>query len=858
MSQIDPMNLEMGTQNSGAETIVATTATETDNFTQQSAEATAVTETPKGVLVAEGRNMIASTSSTDAISGSSNSTGATTAVDMDSSSEQPILVNGHTEAPISVSVEAGHDGVGVAEVDDTVAKNGSSEGVTTAADNQNLSQPLAFVNGHTELPNPTSVGSANIETSPTALDNAKVKLEESEDAVAPAPKPEWGEGAEWQIDSSPIQSSSSDTSSDSSSSSEDSDDSGDDDYTLLDPAEQARMLMEGDGGSDDEGGKKGDKGTGGGQLRTKNEKPYEVVEKPDIKVMPDMVIEELGIVENTVEDLILIKAKISGEYRVLETGSVLCLEDRAVIGVVAETLGRVQQPYYSVRFTNAAGITEAGIAKDTKIFYVEQHSTYVFTQSLKALKGSDASNLHDEEVGEDEMEFSDDEAEAEYKRRAKQDRRARKDARFGTNGGSIAGERNVAPRFNGPRQDVPMSYEANRELKYEDNDGDELYTPLARPPNLHEMMGRGGIPIEGRTAQAGANRGLHGNRAGNDRGRARGDRGRGGRSGRGDRGRERSGRGSGFQKQNGAGRATYQDQQQQYSYGAPPMSPAAPPPFSTQQTDQSPQTDTYSPQPSFQQTYPQQAYPPPHPAFPPPHQAFPPPHQAFPPPHQSPQPTFSMPTTNYYAQQQQHYSPRQPYQPPQPYPSSPQVQHQQHQHQHQYSQPYQYPPYQPTLQRQQHPRHFTQDLPHHQPTPNPSLPPGAFLNPAFFRNQSQAQQAQPQPQLPPQQHPSAPNRYPAPTSWSPSQPLQQQYPAPNQWPAQTAYESGSGYGPGPGHGQGPESFAVGQGQMQGQGQGQGQGQEAAFRAAQEKLDILRGLGGGGGDGGGGGGRFGGR
>ncbi len=46
--------------------------------------------------------------------------------------------------------------------------------------------------------------------------------------------------------------------------------------------------------------------------------------------------------------------------------------------------------------------------------------------------------------------------------------------------------------------------------------------------------------------------------------------------------------------------------------------------------------------------------------------------------------------------------------------------------------------------------------------------------------------------------------------------------------------------------------------MQGQGQGQGQGQEAAFRAAQEKLDILRGLGGGGGDGGGGGGRFGGR
>lgn len=32
------------------------------------------------------------------------------------------------------------------------------------------------------------------------------------------------------------------------------------------------------------------------------------------------------------------------------------------------------------------------------------------------MKGSDASNVHDEEVGEDEVEFSDDEAEAAYKR----------------------------------------------------------------------------------------------------------------------------------------------------------------------------------------------------------------------------------------------------------------------------------------------------------------------------------------------------------------------------------------------------------------------------------------------------------
>jgi hypothetical protein len=35
------------------------------------------------------------------------------------------------------------------------------------------------------------------------------------------------------------------------------------------------------------------------------------------------------------------------------------------------------------------------------------------------MKGSDASNVHDEEVGDDEIEFSDDEAEAMYKRQLK-------------------------------------------------------------------------------------------------------------------------------------------------------------------------------------------------------------------------------------------------------------------------------------------------------------------------------------------------------------------------------------------------------------------------------------------------------
>ena len=47
-------------------------------------------------------------------------------------------------------------------------------------------------------------------------------------------------------------------------------------------------------------------------------------------------------------------------------------------------------------------------------------SNFVFVEKLKLAKGSDASNAHDEEPGDDEAEFSDDEKEAAYKRTLKE------------------------------------------------------------------------------------------------------------------------------------------------------------------------------------------------------------------------------------------------------------------------------------------------------------------------------------------------------------------------------------------------------------------------------------------------------
>lgn len=305
---------------------------------------------------------------------------------------------------------------------------------------------------------------------------------------------------EWEVDSSPYESSS-----DSSDSSE-SDDSDDEDYPILSAEEQANILMHAEGGSDDEGG---GKGKSGAQLRTTNEIEQEILPLPDVEITPEMKIVFLGKIHAAIDKNVLIEANTSGQYQVLESGSLLCSDDRKVVGVVAETLGRVENPLYTMSYASASEVQERGIVKGMDIFYVVGHSTFVFTQPLKGMKGSDASNFHDEEVAAEEMEFSDDEEEAEYKRKLKQKRQGRKEAKDG-------------PKNKKP---APGPSKLNQtELNYDDAGGEEGYTPLERPTNLHEMMAVREAPVEGN--ERGGYRG---------RGRGRGDRGRGGR-GRGGRG----------------------------------------------------------------------------------------------------------------------------------------------------------------------------------------------------------------------------------------------------------------------------------------------------------------------------------
>ncbi|KAF9055929.1 Gar1/Naf1 RNA binding region-domain-containing protein [Panaeolus papilionaceus] len=123
-----------------------------------------------------------------------------------------------------------------------------------------------------------------------------------------------------------------------------------------------------------------------------------------------------------------------GSEKALDSETLLVFDDRKVLGYVYETFGPTAQPLYQVKFNSTTfPLNPELVIPGREVFHVPARSKFVFVNQIKAFKGSDASNVHDEEVGDDEIEFSDDEKEAEYKSRLK---RKRADSRACSQAGS--------------------------------------------------------------------------------------------------------------------------------------------------------------------------------------------------------------------------------------------------------------------------------------------------------------------------------------------------------------------------------------------------------------------------------------
>ena len=177
--------------------------------------------------------------------------------------------------------------------------------------------------------------------------------------------------------------------------------------------------------------------------RTKNEiLPHELeADKNDTNVKQQlagitqaMAVVKIGKILNIVDRNLVVQHL--EDTQPLDHGSILCairkgsrekasseadgatLNKRIPLGVIDEIFGPVNQPMYVVRAPTGAtpsldsvleNIDEMKMQLD--VYVVKQYAQEIDPRKLDT-KGSDASNRYDEEVGEDEQDYSDDEKEA--------------------------------------------------------------------------------------------------------------------------------------------------------------------------------------------------------------------------------------------------------------------------------------------------------------------------------------------------------------------------------------------------------------------------------------------------------------
>ncbi|KAG1754933.1 Gar1/Naf1 RNA binding region-domain-containing protein [Suillus paluster] len=163
-------------------------------------------------------------------------------------------------------------------------------------------------------------------------------------------------------------------------------------------------------------------------VQTKNEVVETDIIVPSIsEVGPEEVLEKVGEVMNIVGNVVIVKglpadSSRAASEKALDTETLLVFDDRKVLGHVYETFGPTSQPLYQIKFNQSYPLDTEKIRVAREVYHIPQQSNFVFMEYLKKLRGSDASNVHDEEPGEDEMEFSDDEQEAAFKQARKKKR----------------------------------------------------------------------------------------------------------------------------------------------------------------------------------------------------------------------------------------------------------------------------------------------------------------------------------------------------------------------------------------------------------------------------------------------------
>lgn len=128
---------------------------------------------------------------------------------------------------------------------------------------------------------------------------------------------------------------------------------------------------------------------------------------------PTDVLVPIGIINSTMSNKCLVTANES--IGILDLDNVIYTEKKVCLGFIEDVLGPIDKPFYSIFYYPKAGGDEV-IEKGQTLYCPLKGIKLVAVATLRESKGCDASNVFDEEVSKNEIEFSDDEEERKAKR----------------------------------------------------------------------------------------------------------------------------------------------------------------------------------------------------------------------------------------------------------------------------------------------------------------------------------------------------------------------------------------------------------------------------------------------------------
>jgi hypothetical protein len=173
--------------------------------------------------------------------------------------------------------------------------------------------------------------------------------------------------------------------------------------------------------------------------RTRNEQDLEnmIVPPIDIEISPEFSLIPVGIIKSIMEKVIVIESlpnaltskpvapspyagmsDVISNSVALDSDTVICLSaSRRPLGRIFETFGPVTSPFYVVRFNSRGDIEKFGETArvGAQVSYVREMSCMVVAGDIRK-RGYDSSNINDEELPTESLDYSDDDAEAAAKR----------------------------------------------------------------------------------------------------------------------------------------------------------------------------------------------------------------------------------------------------------------------------------------------------------------------------------------------------------------------------------------------------------------------------------------------------------